>query len=157
MAKPFWMEGLSAAQVSFLQGLTAEQAVCRGKRRHKFPGLVPGEDSDHIDITRVQGVYQVTERCERDCGRTISYEAGTDGTPDYSTARYGGWKVGQQLSKGLGLTVADDFEFMRFLQKQAVVDMFKLRHRKRQPERHITLGRIESLRATAGAGEPVQS
>jgi len=158
MAKPDWMRDLDQDQIDFLQGLSAAAAVCRGKRRHKFPGLVPGQDSEDISVTRVHGIYQVTETCERGCGRTISYEAGTDGIPDYSTARYGGWKIGSQLARGLGLTVVDDFEYMRWLQREAVIDAFRLRSRERQQDRRATLQRIgQARREAAGAVEKVPS
>jgi hypothetical protein len=124
---PDWMRDLDEDQVQFYTSLDAEAAVCRGKRRHKFPGLVPGRALPRgIRITRNRGVYQVTEVCERGCGRTITYTAGTDGVPDYSTATYGGWKPGKQLATGLGLTAADDHAYMCYIQREAVTEGYRL-------------------------------
>ena len=101
--------------------------VCRGKRRHKFACLVPGKPNDHVQVHRIEGVYWVTELCERDCGRTLEYSAGRNGRPDYSTARYGGWQIGVQLApKGLGATRDSDFEEMLDVQETAVVEAWKL-------------------------------
>lgn len=131
--KPAWMDGLDQDQINFYLSLEPAVAVCRGKRRHKFPGLVPGKDvPDTVDIRRVNGIYQVTEFCERECGRSITYTAGREGIPDYSTAKYGGWKDGKELATGLGLTAGDDALHMRYIQKQAVLDGFALRERQRQ-------------------------
>lgn len=125
--KPVWMRDLDQAQIDFYLGIEPAVAVCRGKRRHKFPGLVPGQPlSRNITVTRSRGVYQVTERCERGCGRSITYTAGSDGVPDYTTAVYGGWSEGRQLATGLGLTAATDHQFMRYVQREAVVEGFQL-------------------------------
>jgi hypothetical protein len=134
MAKPDWMLDLDQNQIGFYLGLDPAVAVCRGKRRHKFPGLVPGRPLPRtIDITRPGGIYQVTEHCERGCGRFITYSAGRDGRPDYSTARYGGWRSGEggQLATGLGLTAGDDSAYMAYIQAEAVTEGFRLAEKRR--------------------------
>jgi len=116
----------AAAVRKFYAEMDPEVAVCRGKRRHLFPGLVPGKPSEYVRVARVEGIYWVTETCQRDCGRTLEYLAGKNGRPDYSTARYGGWTVGVQLApKDSGITRADDLDNMLDIQQTAVKETFK--------------------------------
>ena len=124
---------LTTAARKFYAGMDPAVAVCRGKRRHLFPGLVPGKPSTYLTIARIEGVYWVTERCTRDCGRTLEYLAGRDGRPDYSTARYGGWQVGVQLApKDSGVTRGDDFDHMIDVQQTAVREQFRQQERVRK-------------------------
>jgi hypothetical protein len=116
---------LSAEARKFYAQLDGAVAVCRGKRRHNFPGLVPGKTSRYVDVQRISGVYEVTETCQNDCGRTITYTAGRDGRPDYSTARYGGWKIGVQLApRNSGITREDDYAEMIEVQKTVVKETY---------------------------------
>lgn len=117
---------LSTAARKFYAGMDPAVAVCRGKRRHLFPGLVPGKPSRNVKVERIAGVYQVTESCQRGCGRTIEYLAGRNGRPDYSTARYGGWLIGVQLApRDSGVTRDDDVDHMLDVQQQAVTETWK--------------------------------
>ncbi len=91
--KPGWMHGLDQDQISFYEGLDPQQAVCRGRRRHKFPldDLIPGRVfPGGIELAPVQGVYQLTAHCQRDCGRWIRYMTSAAGEIDWDSAVYGG-------------------------------------------------------------------
>jgi hypothetical protein len=125
--KPDWMRDLDDEQVEFYRGLDPEQAVCRGKRRHLFPGIVPGRKIPvTIDLVPVgYGVVEITEHCERGCGRWIRYLTRRNGTPDYSTAHYGGGGR-RYRATGLRLTVADDRAFMEHVQGETIRDAVQL-------------------------------
>lgn len=123
---------LDEEQKEFYRRMKAAVAVCRGKRRHDFAGLVPGQPvPDSVEIRRVQGVYEVTEHCRRKCGRWITYLAGRDGVPDYTSVRYGGWQSGVELATGLGLNVSHDRDYMRFIQAEVVEQGFALQEKRR--------------------------
>lgn len=115
------MRGLDEDQIEFYRRLDPEQAVCRGKRRHDFPGIIPGREIPaSIRIAAVgRGVAEITEHCERGCGRFITYLTDSHGVPDYSTRRYGGG--GERYhATGLGLTAANDQSFMAFSQAETI-------------------------------------
>ena len=150
MAKPGWMRDLDVDQVSFYQHLSPEQAVCRGKRRHDFPGIVPGKPLPaSIAVERSAGVYQVTEHCERGCGRFITYLTSRAGVPDYSTVRYGGGGP-NYLATGLGLTAADDRLHMAYQQADTIREAYRVAELGRtSPERQESLQRIAAAREGA--------
>jgi hypothetical protein len=126
--KPEWMYGLDQEQIEFYQRLEPEQAMCRGGRRHHFhmQDLIAGRNLPHgINLVPVRGgVYQLTDHCERGCGRWIRYETLPGGAIDWDSARYGGGGPNYR-AKGLGLTAGDDKLFMHWLADQAMIDRIK--------------------------------
>jgi hypothetical protein len=128
-----WMDGLTPAQVNFLLGLEPKVAICRGRRRHMFWGLVPGEPiPDTITISKPGGQFLIHEDCAAGCGRFIEYDA-PGGVPDYASRRYGGWDLGKELAeKGLGLPAGKPAEYMAWIQRELVIEGYKLRRAQRQ-------------------------
>lgn len=127
--RPQWMRDLDQDQIDFYLGLDPQQAVCRGKRRHKFglDDLIPGRAFPRgIDIQPAAGgVVQITDHCQRRCGRWIRYTTGPDGLIDWDTASYGGGGD-RYHARGLGLSASDDREFMRYLQADQIRDAIQL-------------------------------
>lgn len=137
--KPAWMKGLDQAQIDFYLGLDPEQAMCRGGRRHKFnmQDLMAGYDwPKGVELTPAAGgVYQLTDHCQRNCGRWIRYDTVAGGRIDWDSARYGGGGD-RYHAKGLGLTAGDDKLYMHWLQDEVIADRIRLvRKRARDSQR----------------------
>jgi hypothetical protein len=130
--RPTWMHGLDQEQIAFYGGLDPEQAVCRGKRRHKFhlDDLIPGRQfPEGIELVRIQGAYQLTDHCQRGCGRWVRYTTLAGGAIDWDSARYGGGGA-RYHATGLGLSVADDRLYMHYIQDEMVIERIKLYFKK---------------------------
>jgi hypothetical protein len=127
--RPEWMYGLDQEQIDFYLGLDPEQAMCRGGRRHDFhmQDLIAGRDwPEAIELVPAHGgVYQLTDHCERGCGRWIRYDTLPGGAIDWDSARYGGGGA-RYHATGLGLTAGDDKLYMHYLQDQVIADRIKL-------------------------------
>ena len=131
MAKrePAWMSGLDEDQKDFYLGLDPQQAVCRGSRRHNFAldGLVPGDSlpSTLQAVRQRGGVIQITDHCQRGCGRWRRYSTFPGGAIDWDSCSYGGGGK-RYLATGLGLTASDDRAYKRHIQDEAFADAWKL-------------------------------
>lgn len=129
--RPGWMRDLDQEQIDFYLGLEPEQAMCRGKRRHDFKGIIPGQKvPEFIIMARIQEGITLTEHCHRGCGRWVRYTTDSRGLIDYTSAVYGGGGP-NYLATGLDLTAADDREFLRYEQAQTVLDSMRLREKQR--------------------------
>lgn len=128
----FWKE-LDGPQREFLLRMSADVTVCHGTLRHKFAGITPGREvPDSVRISVNEGVYQVIEYCEQDCGRFIYYPAGRNGRPDRASKRYGGWETGVQLAAGLGIKAWQYRLWMEYCCTQTVVQGYQAQEKQRR-------------------------
>jgi len=86
-------------QRNYLHGLDDAVVLCKGRKRHKWPSLIPGKAVPKtVDIFREgDGTFTVVEHCETGCGRWARRWANNRGIIDYSVRpQYGGGPGGDE-------------------------------------------------------------
>src|SRR5215471_123246 len=143
---PPWWDLLTYEQQQHLLGLNAPTAYCKGRRRHTYKPLIPGEPiprSVHITVT--EGITQVTEHCLT-CARWVRRLADPRGVIDYSTQpQYGGGQAGY-IAKGLDMPAWAYSQWIAWLQAEQIREGVALAKAKATAERQKTEQEIERRR-----------
>jgi hypothetical protein len=147
--RPPWFAQLTAAQINHLLSLNGPSVYCKGKRRHNYRPMIPGQPVPKtVDVQIVQGIVEVTETCPT-CKRWVRRIADSRGVIDY-TARpvYGGGQDGY-IATGLDMPAWAYSLWLAWLQAEQVREALALRAARETPERKATKKHLDKMR-----GEP---